>query len=359
MRILLQHNQNEDDISGVLRYIQSMATGLKQKEVEVRIIATKNPDLNYFLENIAWADVVHLNSNHLLFAFLAKLSGKKVILKYHYPIYESTHFQYRKMNFQEQIQAEMIDSIPKWNYRLYDKTIYPIMRWARLGKRLATASLANHHVAASQILSKLCVLPWEVSNIYNPIEISDDFTPKKLSNLSSPYTFVFAGRIHDDKGVDLLIQATRLLLDKRQDFQVLIIGVGRDFELFKNLASELSVLSHVKFLGKLEHSEVLTHIKSALALVYPSRWQETVGYTVLEASNLQTCSIVSKMGALPEVASPSSFFFENEDLETLTNHLHYCLDNPEEVIARGLEARKYVAEKFTLESSADQLLKYC
>jgi len=359
MKILLQHNQKEDDISGVLGYIRAIESGLKLREIEVRIIATKKHNFNYYLGNIIWSDVIQVNSNHLVFMLIAKIFGKKTILKYHYPIYESTHFQYKEMTFIEQIKIEIVDSIPKLNYRLFDKTIYPVLRWARLCKRLSTALLADRHIAASKTLSELCILPWKVSTVYNPIELPSHFKFKSLEDLSFPYTFVFAGRIHNDKGVDLLIKATRLLLNERQDFQVLVIGDSKDLEQFKNLALELDVLSHIQFLGKLSHEEVLRRIKKALALVYPSRWEEPVGYTVLEAASLQTCSIVSKMGVLPEVASPSSFFFENEDIATLTNHFKYCLDNPEEVLQRGLEARKYVAQKFSLEQGVEQLLAFC
>lgn len=359
MKILIQHNQNEDDISCVFAYIKVIAIGLKQNKIKVRTMTTKKKNLNYYLENIAWADIVHLNSNHFLFALMAKILGKKIILKYHYPIYETTHFQYRQMSFLKQIEAEIIDSIPKLDYHLYDRTIYSVRRWARLCKRLATASVATHHIAASQTLSKCCILPWKITTVYNPIEISNEFNYKKLTDLSLPYTFVFAGRIHYDKGIDILIKATQLLLNKRQDFRVLVIGDGPKLKRFKKLSSQLNVLNYVNFLGKLSHEEVLVRIKNALALVYPSRWEEPVGYTVLEASSVQTCSIVSKMGVLLEVASPSSFFFENEDVTTLTHYLNYCLDNPEEVIERGLEARKYVAQKFSLKDSVDRILTFC
>lgn len=358
MKVLIQHNQNTNDISGVFSYIKAIEIGFKLKEIKVRIIATKNYNFNYYVKNLIWADIVHLNSNHLILALLAKILAKKVIIKYHYPIYESNHFQSKQTTFFEQIRTEIIDSIPKANYPLIYK-IYPIVRWARLCKRLTTALLADRHIAASQALNRSCPLPWKVLTIHNPIEISTEFTPKKLSDLYYPYTFVFAGRLHQDKGVDILIRAMKALLECRQDFQVLIIGNGSYFDRLKSLALELDVLNHINFFGKLPHEKVLIKIKQSLALVYPSRWQEPVGYTVIEASSVQTCSIVSKMGALPEVASPSSFFFENEEITTLTNHLNCCLDNPEEVLERGLEARKYVAQKFALNNSINQLLAYC
>jgi len=358
MKLLIQHNQHQDDISGDLAYIKTIVTELKLKHVEVKIIPTRSSNFIQWLTSIIWSDVVHMNSNQLLFALLAKLFGKTIILKYHYPIYESTHFEYKKMSFLEQIRAEIIDSIPGADYPLKWK-IYPIVRWARLLKRLATALVADYRIASSQLLSKSCVLPWPVLTLYNPIEIPNNPNPKKLTDLSYPYTFIFAGRLHLDKGVDLLIKAARLLLNQRQDFKILIIGDGRDFELLKTLASELDLTTHISFPGKLTHPEVVARIKEAIALIYPSRWEEPVGYTVLEAASVQTCTIVSKKGALPEVASPSSLFFQSEDVEMLANHLNYCLDHPEELLVRGRQGSKYVTEKFSPEKRVDQLLSIC
>ncbi|NEP09412.1 MAG: glycosyltransferase [Symploca sp. SIO2C1] len=358
MKLLIQHNQYQDDISGVLAYIKTIVKELQSRKIEVKVISTKSDNFKQWINLIVWSDVIQMNSNQLLFALLAKIFGKTIILKYHYPIYGSTHFEYKKMRFLQQIRVEIIDSIPKANYPLKWK-IYPIIRWARLLKRLATALVADYHTASSQFLSKSCVLPWPVFTLYNPIEIPNNLEHKNVRDLSYPYTFIFTGRLHLDKGVDLLIKAARLLLNQRQDFRVLIIGDGRDFELLKTLASELELSTYISFPGKLTHPEVLARIKEAIALIYPSRWEEPVGYTVLEAGRVQTCTIVSNKGALPEVASPSSLFFESEDVEMLANHLNYCLDHPEELLARGRQGSKYVAEAFSPDKRVDQLVNIC
>ncbi|NER47324.1 MAG: glycosyltransferase family 4 protein [Symploca sp. SIO1A3] len=358
MKLLIQHNQEPDEISGVLAYINTIVTELKSRKVEVKVISTRESNFQQWLKSLVWSDAVQMNSNQLFFALLAKLLGKKIILKYHYPIYESTHFEYKKLSFLEQIRAEVVDSIPGNNYPLKWK-IYPIVRWSRLLKRLATALVADYHTASSQLLSKSCVLPWPVFTLYNPIAIPNCLSPKQLKDLSYPYTFIFAGRLHFDKGVDLLIKAARLLLNRRQDFRVLVIGDGRDFERLNTLVSELELSSHVSFIGKLTHPEVLAKITEAIALVYPSRWEEPVGYTVLEAARVQTCTIVSNKGALPEMASLTSFFFESEDVEALASHLNYCLDHPEELLARGRQGSRYVAEKFSPDKRVDQLLSIC
>ena len=118
MKILIQHNQDENDISGVLRYIKAIVIGLKLREFEVRIVATRIYNFNYYVENILWADIVHLNSNNLAFALLAKLLGKKIIIKYHYPMYETPHDHYKTMKFGAHIRAHRIDSIPEVSHPL-------------------------------------------------------------------------------------------------------------------------------------------------------------------------------------------------------------------------------------------------
>ncbi|WP_257236584.1 glycosyltransferase [Nostoc sp. 'Peltigera malacea cyanobiont' DB3992] len=112
-------------------------------------------------------------------------------------------------------------------------------------------------------------------------------------------------------------------------------------------------------MSRIPQKEVLLKVQDALALIAPSRWQEPAGYVVLEASSVQTCSIVSKMGGLSEVGGPHSLFFENEDAEELAKCMRYCLDNPDEALNRGFQSSQYVAEKFSVARAVNRLLEVC
>lgn len=358
MKLLIQHRHYENEISGVLTYIYSLIPEIEAKGIEIKLVSTKQDNIAKWLQHIAWADIVQMNSNDLSFALLCKALGKKIIIKYHYCLYQSTHTNYEPMTFSDRLKTELKHTLPKPNYPLKWK-LHTLVKWARLATRLSTAFLADYHTACSNFLGESTAFPWSVDTLYNPIEIKSKNPLKNIENIATPYNFIFVGRLATDKGVDIILKAARILQDENQEFQITIIGDGGQASELKQLASDLEIADKVNFLGKLTQQEVLLKVENALALIAPSRWQEPAGYVVLEASSVQTCSIVSKMGGFPEVGGPHSLFFDNEDALCLAKCMRYCLDNPGEAINRGFQSSQYVASTFSAARAATQLLDIC
>ncbi|MDZ8032024.1 glycosyltransferase [Nostoc sp. DedSLP04] len=358
MKILIQHRHYDNEISGVLTYIYSIIPELEARLIEVKTISTRQDNITKWFSYIAWADIVHMNSNDLLFTLLCKTLQKKIIIKYHYSLYQSTHTSYEQMNLTQRLKAEFKHTLPKANYPLKWK-LHTFIKWARLSTRLYTAFLADYHTACSNFLGESSAFPWSVDTLYNPIEIKSETQLKTLENLSQPYNFIFVGRLATDKGVDILLKAVRILQDENKEFKITIIGDGEQSQQLKQLTSDLGIANKVNFLGKVPQKEVLLKVQDALALIAPSRWQDPAPYVVQEASSVQTCSIVSKMGGLSEVGGPHSLFFENEDAEELAKCMRYCLDNPDEAINRGFQSSQYVAQKFSAARAVNRLLEIC
>ena len=358
MKLLIQHRHLKGEIAGVVTYISAITPELENRGVEIKTVSTREEKMLNWWQMIHWADIVHMNSNDLVFALLCKFLNKKIIIKYHYCFYQSLHHKYEKMSFLKRLKTEIKYTLPKANYPLKWK-LYTGVKWARLGTRLGTAIIANCHTACSHFLSESCAFPWKVTTLYNPIEIKYKKQQKHIDNLSHPYKFVFVGRLDKDKGVDVLLKAAQILKNENRNFQISIIGDGPKASELKQLASDLDILNRVSFLGKLPNQEVIAKLQDVLALVAPSRWQDPAPYVVLEASSAQTCSIVSKMGGLPEVAGPHSFFFENENAQELASCMRYCLDHPDEAINRGFLSSHYAAENFSSTRAATQLLDIC
>ncbi len=362
MNLLFQHTHQADEIAGVLTYINVIEPELQLRDVVTQRISTKTDSVWQQIRSILWADIVHMNSNHLMFALLCKVFGKKVILKYHYLFYTSTHSTYEPMSFRQRLQTELIHYIPKSNYPLKWK-LHSLIKYIRLLTRLLTAALVDRRLACSQFLADSYSLPWPVDLAYNPALLPDTSMPtsrqKRLEQLTQPYTFVYVGRLQPDKGVDILLQATKILNDQDHQFQVLIVGDGSASHQLKSLVEKLQIADRVTFLGRRSHSESLAFMQSALALVTPSRWQEPAGYVSCEASTVQTCSIVARVGGLPEIATPYGLLFEQEDYAGLAIAMKACLDDPQEAIDRGQNAYQYVLEQFPPDKIANQLLAMC
>ncbi|MEB3278723.1 MAG: glycosyltransferase family 4 protein [Lyngbya sp.] len=359
MKILMQHRHSEQEISGVSTYIQALSPVLQNKGHEVRVVSTKEDDLQKWIKAIQWSDIVHMNSNHLLFATLSKLLGKKAIIKYHYPFYQSTHFEYTKTDFPRRLKQEIIHLLQKKNYPLKWK-LYTAVKFSRLITRLSTAFLSDRHIACSQFLAESYSFPLKIDTVYNPIVIDrESVVLKTRDDLHQPLLFVFVGRLQNDKGVDVLLKAVKILKSESREFKVWIIGDGSERNNLEKLASDLEISDSVKFLGKRPNSEVKSIMGLALAVVAPSRWQEPAAYIVVEASSMQTCSIVSQVGGLPELVGTHGFLFNNEDVVGLADWMKYCLDHPEEALQKGWQAYQYAAENFSPSLIADQFLQIC
>ena len=357
MKLLFQHAHHPDEIAGVLTYINALAPELQQRGVVTQTVSTKTTPFWQQIRAIAAADIVHMNSNNLAFLLLCKLLGKKVILKYHYLFYQTTHFIYEPMCFKQRLKTELIQALPKAYYPLKWK-LHSLLKYARLATRLSTAWLVDRRLACSQFLAASYSLPWPITTLYNPAVITIQ-SPKLLHQLTQPYTFIYVGRLSSDKGVDLLLQATKLLNQPSTPFQVLIIGDGPSAQALQTLSVELGVTNRVQFLGACSNAEILTRLQSALALVVPSRWQEPAGYVALEAASRQTVAIVAQVGGLPEIATPHGWLFERENSAALAAIMQTCLADPAASLARGQKAYHYVLEHFPPTKIAQQLLTMC
>lgn len=94
---------------------------------------------------------------------------------------------------------------------------------------------------------------------------------------------VYVGRLLAHKQVHLLIEATRLLRDRRPSTTLLIIGDGPERPALERLAATLALGDAVRFVGQLRTStEVYARLKASRVLALPSK-REGFGTVVLEA----------------------------------------------------------------------------
>jgi glycosyltransferase involved in cell wall biosynthesis len=94
---------------------------------------------------------------------------------------------------------------------------------------------------------------------------------------------VYVGRLLAHKQVHLLIEATRLLRERRPQATLLIIGDGPERPALERLAATLAMRESVRFTGQLRTStEVYAHLKASRVLALPSK-REGFGTVVLEA----------------------------------------------------------------------------
>jgi glycosyltransferase involved in cell wall biosynthesis len=115
----------------------------------------------------------------------------------------------------------------------------------------------------------------------------------------------FLGRLSQDKGVDVLAQAVRLL-EQRSPGSVRLVLAGDYRFVSEDQASAVrralsEIVGLVVELGWVEHREFFDNVDLA---VFPSVWAEPFGLVVAEAMAARVPFVVSDAGALPEVVGP-------------------------------------------------------
>lgn len=121
--------------------------------------------------------------------------------------------------------------------------------------------------------------------IPNGVEKNQNVTQRATPNV---YRISFAGRLHREKGVDLLLREAVGLNAKLS-----IAGEGPAASELKKLAKKLYPEGNVSFLGKLSPYEVEVLFSESDLVVLPSRRREGLPLVALEALNSGASIIVS------------------------------------------------------------------
>ena len=109
---------------------------------------------------------------------------------------------------------------------------------------------------------------------------------------------LFFGRLIDEKGVDVLIEAAA----KVDGFPIKIVGTGPDTGRLRRRAAELG-LDNVAFLGPLWDAALEPVLSRARFVVVPSLWHENLPYVINQSFAAGRPVIGANRGGIPELVA--------------------------------------------------------
>lgn len=110
----------------------------------------------------------------------------------------------------------------------------------------------------------------------------------------------FVGRLVNEKGVCVLIDAMPIIISQYNDVKLVIVGKGNDRECLERKAYELGIYDKTYFTGYLKEEDLRMLYKCANVAVYPS-FYEPFGIVALEAMLAGVPTVVSDVGGLGEM----------------------------------------------------------
>lgn len=163
---------------------------------------------------------------------------------------------------------------------------------------------------------------------------------------------IFVGRLSEEKGIDLLLEAWRQL---SEPIPLLIIGDG---PLSGAVEEAASVDSRIKCLGRQPIENIYRLVGDASFLVLPSRCYENCPKTILEAYSKGTPAIVSRHGALQEYVEEGQTgrHFTPGDSYDLARKVRELFRDVTTLTEMRLNAREEFESKYTAEANYHMLM---
>lgn len=185
-------------------------------------------------------------------------------------------------------------------------------------------------------------------------ELFEPGDTKRLSMSEKPFTIGYFGRLVEEKGVHLLIDAAAKLPDA---WRLRIIGNGPMRGALETQAQQLGVAQWVEFCDHVPSIEMPAQYRTLDAFVLPSltrpNWKEQFGRVLVEAMASGVPVIGSDSGAIPDVIADAGLIFKEGDSEMLSDTLRRLQSNTLLSMALREEGRRRALAHFTHESVAD------
>ena len=194
---------------------------------------------------------------------------------------------------------------------------------------------------------------------YDPKDVlagyqSGALNPQKL------FRFLYVGRLSIEKGLNDLLEAFRLIREKRNDVKLDLVGAGplRD-ELIRRV-SEMNLGDSVSFLGPKGMDEIAELFMPSAALVLPSH-SEPWGLVVNESLSYGCPVVVSNVcGCVPDLVIDgiTGYSFEVGDIDALSKAMLLTAEMSVDRVAVARRCLEVIAG-FTPERAASQILDGC
>ncbi|MFZ4773872.1 MAG: glycosyltransferase family 4 protein [Terrimicrobiaceae bacterium] len=234
----------------------------------------------------------------------------------------------------------------------------PLNQIHQVSGQFASSIFCNSHFTKSQL--KLWHPGWDAKTRAVWLG-TPDICVKGKDGINERNLIVMLGRMNSSeryKGHDEVIEAMPAILSKIPGVLLTIIGDGDDKTRLINKASNLGLLSCVKFTGLLSNDILQTYLDKASALIMPSS-KEGFGLVYLEALRRGIPAIVLKHTVAEEIFAGCGVYCTNTAPEEIATKTCLALNGQWKMESESIQ--RYL-DNFTLEHFRARFLnniKYC
>ncbi|GCF08545.1 glycosyltransferase family 4 protein [Dictyobacter arantiisoli] len=171
----------------------------------------------------------------------------------------------------------------------------------------------------------------------------------------APFSFGFIGRLKEEKGLTLMVEALTYL---PAYCQVVFVGHGPMKNILEEQARRLGVSDRVIFKPGVPTAQVPGEMEKLDAFILPSlsrpNWTEQFGRVLAESMSCETPVIGSNSGEIPYVIADAGLIFPEGDARELSRRIQQLLDDPDLYATLAQRGRQRVLDHYTQAQIARQ-----
>ena len=185
-----------------------------------------------------------------------------------------------------------------------------------------------------------------------PEGVKDKTHLKEKYGFDGKKVLLFVGRIDKQKNIPMLLRATRTIVDKYPEAQLVCVGGGKLTEKMKGLSRELGIDGNVHFTGPLNFSDLIDYYILSDVFLLPSNYEGTA--KVLKEAALFGLPLVSTLMSGADdviIDGESGFLAPVGNAEVFSEKVMELLSDPKRAEAMGRSAKERVVKEFNFDKN--------
>jgi glycosyltransferase involved in cell wall biosynthesis len=225
------------------------------------------------------------------------------------------------------------------------------------GMMIETNALIQYYNTKIRKRTKVCKVPMTVD--------TERFNCE--NNSKNQKYIAYCGNMSEGEGIDVLIDAFKIISDKFNDVKLYLIGAPSQvslFEDYKKSVKDYNLEDRIIFIGKIKSDEVPHYLFNAsiLALARKKSIHAEGSLPSKLGEYLSTSNpvIITKNGEITDYFQDgvNAYLAEPDNIQSFAEKLDYVLSHPLEAKEVGLKGRKIADENFNARIHANSIINF-
>lgn len=247
---------------------------------------------------------------------------------------------------------------PSFSFTVHGPEEFDSPRTLMLGEKVRRAAF----VAAISSFGRSQIYRWSDQEHWHKVHVihcglEQAFHAGVTRPMSSLPRLVCIGRLCEQKGQLLLVDAANLLKQRGIEFTLVLAGDGEMRSDVEAAIRRYDLSDRIRITGWISGSQVRDELLAARALVLPS-FAEGLPVVIMEAMSLRRPVLSTFVAGIPELVQPgeSGWLCPAGDVLQLADVMQECLQTPHDILTRmGDAARQRVLAQHDVDIEATKL----